>query len=303
MGACSQSSGRIATILRVRIRPATWDDLGQVVDLLAAQNRAATGLAGVRIEHVRAEWELPGFEVGLDNLVAEHGGKVVGYAAVGSGQGLSLAAGDDALADELLARIVARGRERGFESVKIVVASDTDPRALLVRRHPFELQSETLLMWRILGPGLAEPRWPEGIAVRTFEPTDAPAVHGLLDEAYRGWDRHYAPMAHDDWVRWMTGDIEFDASVWWLATRSGGLAGCALHWSSGWLKDLAVSGPERGNGLGAALVTTGLAEFARRGARRVGLKVDAGNPTGAIRLYERLGFVTERREQVWAWNL
>ncbi len=80
----------------------------------------------------------------------------------------------------------------------------------------------------------------------------------------------------------MTGDPEFDPDVWWLAERDGTLVGCALHWSSGWLKDLAVRDSERGRGLGAALVTTGLAEFARRGKRRVGLKVDAGNPTGAV---------------------
>jgi ribosomal protein S18 acetylase RimI-like enzyme len=64
-----------------------------------------------------------------------------------------------------------------------------------------------------------------------------------------------------------------------------------------------VRDSERGRGLGAALVSTGLTEFARRGKRRVGLKVDAGNPTGATRLYERLGFVTERREAVWSWSL
>ena len=37
----------------------------------------------------------------------------------------------------------------------------------------------------------------------------------------------------------------------------------------------------------------GLAEFSRRGCARVGLKVDAANPTGAVRLYERLGFLTD----------
>jgi hypothetical protein len=69
----------------------------------------------------------------------------------------------------------------------------------------------------------------------------ASALHRLLDDAYRGWGRNYVPMAHDDWVRWMTGDVEFDPAVWWLAERDGVLAGCALHWSSGWLKDLAVA--------------------------------------------------------------
>ena len=101
----------------------------------------------------------------------------------------------------------------------------------------------------------------------------------------------------------MTGDAEFDPAVWFLAERDGSLVGCALHWSSGWLKDVAVRESERGRGLGATLVRMGLAEFSRRGCARVGLKVDAGNPTGAVRLYERLGFVTTNRQAVWVATL
>jgi ribosomal protein S18 acetylase RimI-like enzyme len=152
---------------------------------------------------------------------------------------------------------------------------------------------EVLTMWRALDVPTDPPEWPAGIAVRTFEPEDGTAVHRLLDAAYRGWDADYAPVPHDVWARTMTGDSEFDASTWWLAEREGELVGCALFWSGGWLKDLAVRDSERGRGLGAALVRHGLAEFARRGHARVGLKVDAANPTGAVRLYERLGFVVE----------
>ncbi len=151
-------------------------------------------------------------------------------------------------------------------------------------------------MWRPLAGEEQEPAWPAGISVRTFGADDGEPVHALLDEAYVAWDSRHAPRAHDDWLRFMTGDAEFDPTVWWLAVRDGELAGCALFWSSGWLKDLAVRASERGRGLGAALVRQGFAEFARRGVERVGLKVNADNPTGAVELYERLGFVTERRE-------
>jgi GNAT superfamily N-acetyltransferase len=36
------------------------------------------------------------------------------------------------------------------------------------------------------------------------------------------------------------------------------------------------------------------------GVQRVGLKVDAANPTGALELYERAGFVIERHHETWA---
>jgi mycothiol synthase len=60
---------------------------------------------------------------------------------------------------------------------------------------------------------------------------------------------------------------------------------------------------ERGRGLGKALLHHGFAEYARRGVERVGLKVDAGNPTGAPQLYERVGFVIDRRYGTWVKRL
>jgi predicted N-acetyltransferase YhbS len=103
-----------------------------------------------------------------------------------------------------------------------------------------------------------------------------------------------------------------------VAEEAGRVVGYAAVSTSGELT-LAASGEQLGDELlgrvasrarvrgertlGSALVALGLAEFARRGKRRVGLKVDAGNPTGAVQLYERLGFFIERREAVWAWSL
>jgi len=289
MGASSERSERV--------RAATWHDFGRVADLLGRQSRAATGVA-VREEFVRADWELPSFQVGRDNWVSAGG-----YAAVSPNGSLTLAASDDAEADALLARAVARSRERGLRKLELRPLSGDGVHARLLERHGFVLRVDVLAMWRRLDPAETDPQWPDGVTVRTFETADGGAVHALLDEAYGGWDAGYVPLAHEDWLRAMTGDAEFDPTVWWLAERSGALAGCALWWSSGWLKDVVVRESERGRGLGAALVRRGFAEFARRGVRRVGLKVDAANPTGAPHLYERLGFVTEQREQIWALSL
>jgi ribosomal protein S18 acetylase RimI-like enzyme len=303
MGACEQRSGRIARIARVEIRPARWSDIEEVAELIGVQNRAAVGAAGVRVGQVRNDWEATGFRVGLDNLVAEDGGLLVGYGALTPEGALVLAALDDPIADALLACVFERAQERGDGCVRVKVAATGSDLERLVRRHPFRLERETLLMRRALDEPVSQPAVPAGLAIRTFEPSDAASVRALLNAAYGAWDESYVPLDHEVWVAWMTGDSEFDASVWWLAERCGVLVGCALHWGSGWLKDLAVIDAERGRGLGATLVQFGLAEFTTRGLRRVGLKVDGSNPTGAIRLYERLGFVTESSEAVWASTL
>jgi mycothiol synthase len=284
----------------VEIRPATWDELGAVFDLLAARSRAVYGVSDWRLEHLRAEWELPSFGVGRDNWVAVEEGRVLGYAALSATKDLVHVAAEPGPADALLARAVERAQERGFDVIRLVAAAADRPLRGLVERHCFELETEILRMWKRLDGAQPDPRWPAGIVVRTYEPEDAEAVQGLLDEAYLDWDGGYVPMDHDDWAQWMTKDSDFDPSVWWLAASQGRLVGCALHWRTGWLKDLAVRESHRGRGLGKSLLLQGFAEFARRGVPRVGLKVDAGNPTGAVQLYEQLGFVTDRREEIRA---
>jgi mycothiol synthase len=287
----------------VEIRPAGWDDLEQVVELLREHNRVASGLAGVLAAQIHSEWKLPSFKVGRDNLVAANGDVLLGYAALSSAQGVTIASVDQKIADELLVRIAARARNRGFRLLQVVVGSTDERGAALVHRHPFVLDSNTILMWRSLATEVAEPRWPSGVTVRTYQPGDSRSVHRLLDDAYRAWDRRYSPMTHDDWVTWMTGDVEFDPDLWWLAESDGELAGCALHWSGGWLKDIAVRMSDRGRGIGTALVAQGLNEFAERGVGRVGLKVDADNPTGAISMYEKLGFVAHSQQAIWSLSL
>jgi ribosomal protein S18 acetylase RimI-like enzyme len=138
------------------------------------------------------------------------------------------------------------------------------------------------------------PAWPEGIGVRSFRPDDGPAVHALLEHAYRGGGGSVDPF--ETWLPEMTSDTEFDPQLWFLAEAEGGsLAGAALCWTSAFLKDLVVHESWRGRRLGAALVHHVLGEFRRRGARAVELKVESDNPSGAQRLYERLGFVVVER--------
>lgn len=53
--------------------------------------------------------------------------------------------------------------------------------------------------------------------------------------------------------------------------------------------------PWRRRGLGTLLLATALTAFARAGYDEADLGVDTANPTGALGLYERVGFVPRRR--------
>ena len=162
-------------------------------------------------------------------------------------------------------------------------------------------------MWRRLDGDLGEPRWADGATVRSYTDDDGERVHALLDASYAGWDRDYVARSHEGWLAFMTQHDEFDPTLWFLVERDGALAGCALHWAPhqnrGWVKDIVVAESERGRGLGKALLQHAFRAYAERGVERVGLKVDSSNPTGALELYERVGFVTDRRYGIWTKTL
>lgn len=141
------------------------------------------------------------------------------------------------------------------------------------------------------------PSWPHGFRVRTWIDSDAADVHALLVDAYRSGGGTVAEFGQ--WRPAFVGDAEFDASACLIAETDGAdarrLAGVVLCWSSGFVKDLAVAADWRRRGLGAALLRAAMDTFRRRGFRAVELKVEADNPSGARRLYERLGFVVTER--------
>jgi len=88
----------------------------------------------------------------------------------------------------------------------------------------------------------------------------------------------------------------------WLLIEEGahGFAGYALGAPSldgkeAWLLSLAVRASYRGRGVGERLTHALLDALRQRGYLSALLTVDPGN-TGAVRLYQRLGFTVEREE-------
>ncbi len=291
--------GRVADI-----RTARTDDLDGIFDLLSTRSRAAFGISEIVREHVADELARAN---GTDRWVALDGASVVGYAAMDSAHDLVHAAVDAETGDALLARATARARERGFGHIAVTAVPEDRPLTSLVERHRFEHNRDILRMWRPIDDDLPEPKWPAGISVRTYADADGERVHALLDRSYAGWDTSYVAVPHDEWLAFMTDHEDFDPTMWFLVERDGELAGCALHWrehrSTGWVKDIVVAASERGHGIGKALLHHALRAYAGRGVERVGLKVDAGNPTGALKLYADVGFVTDRRYCVWTSTL
>lgn len=100
------------------------------------------------------------------------------------------------------------------------------------------------------------------------------------------------PESFAEWWEATSTDEEFDPALCFVAKAADGtIAGFALCWTSSFVKDLVVSPDHRRLGIGEALLLTAKAELTSRGHARLALKVEAENPSGARRLYERVGFV------------
>jgi len=138
-------------------------------------------------------------------------------------------------------------------------------------------------------------RWPAGIGPSAFHPErHAEAVHCLLAEAYADWGGVIGPFSA--WWAALRDDEEFDPCLIFLATDAATrVVGVAQCWTSAFIKDLAVAQAWRRRGIGEALLMQAFGAFYDRGAACVDLKVLADNPSGAGRLYARLGMLPVAR--------
>lgn len=152
-----------------------------------------------------------------------------------------------------------------------------------------------------------EPRWPEGITVRSL--VRGQDERAVWETAEAAWVDHwgYAPMSFEEFCYYRIQAVDnFDPTIWHLALDGDDVAGVALcradregYNNTGWVSLLGVRREYRGRGIGLALLQHVFADFQRRGYDHVGLGVDASSLTGADRLYRRAGMREIKREFIY----
>jgi ribosomal protein S18 acetylase RimI-like enzyme len=279
------------------IRPASWSDLERVHAFLQRW-AGAVDEPELVTDAVRREWEAPGFDAAQDHWLAERDGALVGYAALKPG-GVVTGGGVVARGDlaGLLPLVEARASTRGDERLEAILTTRDVAGIAAFESAGWRRARDVLRMWLDLTEKPPAPVFPDDVDMRPYTVGDARRLHGFLELAYA--QNHEIVEPFDRWLHFMTVHDDFDPGCWHLAEdEAGTLVGCCLTWAShptgGWVKDLAVHPSRRRQGLGEALLHHAARHYRESGVRRVGLKVDSDNPTGARRLYERLGYVTDR---------
>lgn len=164
----------------------------------------------------------------------------------------------------------------------------------------------------MVAPALAERPgvpMPQGIEVRPVSRQQYRAVWEALGEAFRDhWGE--TEWAEEDWRRFEADPHNADPSLWRIGWDGGEIAGGvvttvpreenAQHGRARvYVAAVAVRRPWRRRGLARALLAGSLAAAREAGYTSASLGVDTANPTGALSLYESLGFAAERTFAAW----
>lgn len=151
---------------------------------------------------------------------------------------------------------------------------------------------------------------PDGISIVVLTPELSEAVRRAHNETFadhwgsepRSPQRWEVQMQHEH-ARWDLSTAAVDnatgeVAAYQLATvdpdeATEGSSG------EGYTELLGVRRAWRGRGLAPALLADAMTRFAAAGLDRAGLEVDTENPSGALGLYERMGYLPLRRTMVW----
>jgi ribosomal protein S18 acetylase RimI-like enzyme len=165
--------------------------------------------------------------------------------------------------------------------------------------------------FEMVRPNLAdvpEQALPDGLELRPIDRSLAKPVWDAVVEAFAdhwgGFDG-----SDENLQRWLA-NPNTDLSLWVIAFDRDEVAGgiingidreqnAALGIQRGWLNSVFTRRAWRRRGLATALISRSLLLLRERGMTSAALGVDADNPTGALGLYEGIGFAVDIRSMAW----
>ncbi|NJL23478.1 MAG: GNAT family N-acetyltransferase [Leptolyngbyaceae cyanobacterium SM1_3_5] len=141
---------------------------------------------------------------------------------------------------------------------------------------------------------------PAGYGVRSLHSNEVEAWVELFNQSFIDhWNFH--PVTLEQRQRWMS-DPDYCADLDLVAVSPEGTLAAFCHGaisskdnartgrSEGWISGLGTRRGFRRIGLGRAMLLCGLAQLQAKGIETALLGVDSQNPSGALRLYESVGF-------------
>jgi ribosomal protein S18 acetylase RimI-like enzyme len=216
------------------------------------------------------------------------------------------------LADSIFDWMEARGRARLNEMpphlprvLRSSVQAGLQEWITLLEGRAFRPVRSFYRMRRDLSQPIPDEYAPEGITLRTFNPKLGASARQALNESFADhWS--FEPVSEEDWQMFFMGRSDFRPDLSFIAMDGDKVAGICLNVVNretnerqgthvGWVQDLGVRRAWRKRGVASALLCASMRAFQAGGLDTAMLGVDAENLTGALKLYERLGFAQVKR--------
>ncbi len=292
------------------LRAVQWADLNAVAQLIydVCEADGDTTVA-VTPEELKHEWQNDGFNLETDAFLVEtKDGRVVGYEEFGNEKDHYQLHADGyvhpgfkglGVGTSLLRAVEVRACEDmklAEPDLRVFIHSTIDNKDEQGHSlHKTEGYFPVRYHWRMeikLQEAPPVVTFPNGIELRPFVKDEhAVAVWQADNEAFRDhWGSH--DVTFENWEHRKFGKPDFDPTLWMIAWDGDQIAGFSqnrFRMGIGWIGTLGVRRPWRKMGLGLTLLQHSFGEFYKRGMTTIGLGVDASNPTGATRLYQRAG--------------
>jgi len=295
-------------------RPASFDDLSIVHQLITQQNILDYGDLLRSVEDIERIWNGPDFDLTADTQVAVlPNGQIAAYAELRGKEDvfvyLSSEQQNVALAKHLLCLLEERAKSLKVSTEGVELWGHAGFRNTTMIEM-FELSGYTtdisfLVMETELNEEPHSPKWSDGISVRSFVVNQDEQATYQTDEEAAEDKGYHSPLSFEKWAARMGLDKDtFDPDIWFLACEKDEIAGVALNvFKSGtnvsWVDHLSVRRAWRNKGIGRALLLHTFGEFFRRGIHTIKLSVDSKSLTNAPRLYESVGMKTVQKYHVY----
>jgi mycothiol synthase len=199
---------------------------------------------------------------------------------------------------QLLRRLIIESRT----PLRIWAMGDTPAARALAAGVGMVRQRELLIMERRLDDGLPEPVVPAGVQIRPFVPGQDEQDWLRVNAAAFANHPEQALIDVED-LKDRMAEPWFDPHGFFVASRDGTMIG--FHWTKqhqdqlGEVYVLGIAPSASGQGLGKALLLTGLRWLQQQGNTRVKLYVESDH-RAAIELYLTYGFATASRDVMYA---
>jgi mycothiol synthase len=263
-----------------------------------------------------------------DVLIVEIGGSIVGYARCA----WSSEFGGDRIYETvcflhpdwhrrgiggaMLAAIEARIRQiaadQPNDGKRFVQAEANDAalgREALLRSAGFAPARHGFTMIRPTLDDQSDASLPDGLEIRDVRPEHMRAIWDADQEAFRDhWGS--GQWTEEDYQRFLTDPTQGDTTLWRIAWDGDQVAGQVRSFINaeenrqfgrrrGWVENISVRRPWRHRGLARALMAASFPLLRARGMADGALTVDTENLSGALRVYESVGFRAVHRSTTY----